>query len=357
MCSLSEYHKNNKHTVHRSNQRDECEDDEETYFCNDCDDKYRVKKSCHDKCNNHCFAEIITEGKNSNNVVTQRVEFTCCNDCNTKIVSSVNGQAGQTGLAGTTGPTGSMGATGFTGLTGFIGPTGQIGVTGLTGPTGSIGLIGLTGPTGITGVTGITGFAGDAGPMGTTGSLGLTGFTGPINNLGATGETGPGGLTGTTGPVGSGGEPKQYAYLYSTISTSFDIFSFMPFNNVGSLSAGITYSSITSDTTINTAGTYKFIYTATCNTKSTDNVEPPQAWIQLYQNTAPLFGALYTTPTGIDSTLSGSTATFFNLYGNTVATVSAGDTFLVGVTTVSKASTTDSYNNSVSASLIIRQIA
>jgi Collagen triple helix repeat (20 copies) len=75
--------------------------------------------------------------------------------------------------------------------------TGSTGPTGPTGPEGPSGLAGPSGPTGPQGVTGATGAQGPTGPTGPQGPTGSQGVTG------ATGATGPTGPQGATGPAGN----------------------------------------------------------------------------------------------------------------------------------------------------------
>jgi hypothetical protein len=72
--------------------------------------------------------------------------------------------------------------------------------TGATGPTGPEGPTGPTGPSGPSGPQGVTGATGAQGATGATGPAGLTGAKGVA---GATGPTGPTGQQGATGPAGS----------------------------------------------------------------------------------------------------------------------------------------------------------
>jgi hypothetical protein len=76
-------------------------------------------------------------------------------------------------------------------------------VTGTTGPTGPTGPEGPTGPTGPSGPSGPQGVSGATGAQGATGPTGPAGPTGPQGVAGATGATGPTGAQGATGPAGS----------------------------------------------------------------------------------------------------------------------------------------------------------
>ena len=109
------------------------------------------------------------------------------------------GGAGGTDLCG--GPGVSCGVTSAGAGTGqgSVTITYTVTVTGATGPTGPQGPTGPTGPSGATGTQGVTG---------ATGAQGVTGPTGPAGKEGAkgtTGATGPTGPQGPTGPTGSAG--------------------------------------------------------------------------------------------------------------------------------------------------------
>lgn len=181
---------------------------------------------------------------------------------------SMTGATGSTGATGPTGSQGSTGPTGVTGSSGSTGPTGPNTMTGATGPTGLTGIQGPTGATGATGSRGLTGFQGPTGPTGSTGATGGTntgptgpqGFTGIIGPTGPTGITGPAGLgmTGFTGPTGS--LIPNFGFVYNSMTTGPIPFGgHIPFNNVGPMSSGITFTP--PDTiNINTPGTYIVAY-------------------------------------------------------------------------------------------------
>jgi hypothetical protein len=82
-------------------------------------------------------------------------------------------------------------------------PGGATGPTGPTGPEGPTGPTGASGATGAQGVTGATGVQGPTGPTGPEGAKGTTGATGPTGKEGAKGTTGATGPQGATGPAGS----------------------------------------------------------------------------------------------------------------------------------------------------------
>lgn len=198
----------------------------------------------------------------------------------------------------TLGPTGPTGPTGPAGPSdGVTGPTGATGATGPTGPTGATGATGATGPTGPTGATGATG------PTGPTGATGATGATGPTGATGATGPTGP------TGPAATITENALYAEQRTGDTTVADGAA-IPLSLVRLVGGAMNYDGST--VTVNEDGLYLAVWTilAESATQGDDVVI-----------------ALENQAGTVQYAVSGGAAA--TVTGNTVTTLSAGDTLVL----------------------------
>jgi len=177
------------------------------------------------------------------------------------------------------------------------------GAAGATGATGSAGATGPTGADGSTGAPGATGADGGAGSAGATGPTGPTGADSTV--AGPAGPTGATGATGATGSAGSG----EYAYVYNLSAQVVPLETDVVFDSNGVLSAGITHVTPSSSIILAVAGTYKISFIVS-------GVEPNQ--FALFQNGAPIAGAIYGSGAGTQQTT-----------GSVIVTIAAGDVITV----------------------------